>query len=81
MAFIENITAEAEVVSSLTTASDDELFATDLVQRGAIDALERLLEFGVSKKTVDEMLESCRSGHEKLIAIAAQRGLALLSEE
>lgn len=81
MAFIENITTEAEVVSSLTAASDEELFATDLVQRGAIDALEKLLEFGVSKTTVDDMLESLRSGHEKLVAIAAGRGVALLSED
>ena len=81
MAVIENITSEAELIESFTAASDEELFATDLVQRGAIDALEKLIEFGVSKATVDEMLESIRYGRGKLLSIAARRGVVLIAED
>ncbi|MBN3851964.1 hypothetical protein G3N59_01100 [Paraburkholderia sp. Ac-20340] len=71
----------ADVSATFEAMSTEELIATDLVQRGAIDALEKLMEFGVSLQTVDEMLTSARFGRQLLRSVAVDRGVRLVNEE
>lgn len=76
MATIENAQSQEAFVDELANLSDNELLAQEIVQKGAIHALDYLLRAGCTEKNCREMLRSAKSNAEIISEQARQRGLA-----
>lgn len=57
------------------------LIAQHLVQRGAVHALQSLVEFGVTTENVGRMLVDLKVMQDFVAATAAMRGIQLVSED
>lgn len=79
MAFIENYDQTGDVWrETLREMPRADLVGTQLVQRGAEDALKALKKFGVTEQAVDDMLESLREGLFTIHEVANERGITLV---
>ena len=81
MAVIDNANTPEAVEAwheSLKTMPASNMVATQLVQRGAEDALARLLEIGVNEENLGAMLAGVRQGLFAIHEAANARGIQLL---
>jgi hypothetical protein len=81
VATIENVTDWEQAKSLFESMSGPELIAQHLVQRGAIDSLEKLLTFGASTEMAEGMLEGLRVSRDHVASVAKARGIHLISED
>jgi hypothetical protein len=82
MAQIENIARTGESLRDTLDGMDEpELMAQQIVQQGAVHALETLLTHGCAVQTVHDMLASLRSNMLVIEAVARAKGFARLFAE
>ncbi|MFP3187070.1 MAG: hypothetical protein RXR52_42095 [Paraburkholderia sp.] len=81
MASIENITDWDSANAGIAEMDGPTLIAQHLVQRGAIHAVERALELGLSESNLREMLANLKTFKGIVELTAAAKGVKLISEE
>lgn len=81
MAVIERIGSMAEWDEKLRKLDRGSLIGQQMCQRGAIDALEFLVEFGATPKAAQQMLDSLRDGLMRIHQVAIERGIVLVGYE
>lgn len=81
MAHIEDIAKTADLRATLEPMDESELMAQQIVQQGAVHALETLLTHGCTEQTVQDMLASLRSNMLVIEAVARDKGFTRLFAE
>lgn len=80
MAVIERASYnKVERIALFRSMDKGALIGQQMVQRGAIDALEYLLEAGITEEGARAMLDSLREGLMDLHEVANGRGVELVS--
>src|SRR5690606_20318286 len=78
MATLENLPTHEAFREELANLSDYELMAQEIVQKGAIHALDYLLREGCTEKNCRDMLRSARSNAETISELVRLRNLPVV---
>lgn len=78
MATIDHLESVEDLRAFCEGLDASHLVAQQLVQRGALDALENLLAHGVTEQTVHEMKDSLVAGLMTIQEVALERGITLI---